>query len=289
MENPLSGLPKWGQIAVVGGGVLVVYVAYKNYESSSTSSTSAATSVDTTGDTADAIDPVTGMPTSDDDVDDPTTGMTYLAEATEYGSVSAAESIFEDNGSLDGALGDGYSDVDGTLEETPYSTTTSTETGSNYTSNAQWSQAAQQGLTEIGYTATDVAAALGDYLNSIPMSAAYVSIVQTALAEYGSPPTGTFSIVQAPTTSTTTTTPTPTPTPAKTTTTTATVTVPNVVGMAQEDAVKALSDVGLKSLGTKTVPGKTLTVQSESPKAGTKVAKSSVVKLTSKVITPAKK
>ena len=284
MENPLKNLPKWGQIAVVGGGALVVYVAYRNYESSSTSSASAstATSGATTAATADAIDPVTGMPTSDDDVDDPMTGMTYLAEATEYGSVSAAESIFEDNGSLDGALGDGYSDVDGTLEETPYSTTTGTETGSNYTSNAQWSQAAQQGLTEIGYTATDVASALGDYLNSIPMSAADVSIVQTALAEYGSPPTGTFSIVQAPTTSTTT------PPPAKTTTT-ADVTVPNVVGMSQEDAVKALSDVGLKSLGTKTVPGKTLTVQSESPKAGSKAAKSSVVKLTSKVITPAKK
>ena len=270
MENPLSGLPKWGQISVVGGGVLVVYLAYRNHKASTSSGTSSGTSGDTSASTAAAIDPASGLAL---DSIDPVTGQQVQAEIQQYGSVSAADSIYEQDGSLNGFAYDS-----GTLTGSPYSTTTgSTETGSNYANNAQWSQAAQQGLTEIGYSATDVAAALGDYLNNIPMSPAYASIVNTALAEYDNPPVGTYTIKISPTT-------TSTPPP-----TTSTVTVPNVVGQPQEAAYALVSEAGLKPSGTPDVKGKTLTVQSQSPKAGTKANKGTTVKLTSKVITPAKK
>jgi transcription elongation GreA/GreB family factor len=263
VENPLKNLPKWGQISVVGGGVLVVYLAYRNYETttaaSTSSGTSSGTSGDTTASTASAIDPASGLAL---DSIDPVTGQEVEAEIEQYGSVSAADSIYEQDGSLDGFAYD-----DGTLTGSPYSTTTgSTETGANYANNAQWSQAAQQGLTEIGYSATDVAAALGDYLNSIPMSSAYASIVNTALAEYGNPPSGTYTIKISP----------------NGTSSGAGVTVPNVVGRTDLDTAEGLiRAAGLTATATgDSGTGNKGSVISQSPAAGTSVTSGSTVTLT---------
>jgi hypothetical protein len=63
--------------------------------------------------------------------------------------------------------------------------------------------------------------------------------------------------------------------------------VPGVVGDTQEAAFSAISGAGLKpASATKPVKGRTLTVTSEDPKAGTEVDKGSTVRLTSKLTPP---
>jgi PASTA domain len=88
---------------------------------------------------------------------------------------------------------------------------------------------------------------------------------------------------QSTTGSGTTTTSTGTSTTGTGTTSTPQVAVPNVVGMSQASAFAKLSASGLHATGTKTIPGKVLTVQTESPKAGTKVNSGSTVTLVSAV------
>lgn len=58
--------------------------------------------------------------------------------------------------------------------------------------------------------------------------------------------------------------------------------VPAVTGRTQEAAYGIISAAGLKPEGSKTVPGKVLTVTAQTPKAGTEAARGSVVHLTSK-------
>lgn len=185
-------------VAIGAGGLVVIYFVWKQHEASAAASSSTS-----------AIDPLTGLPTSEDNTVDPDTGMTYLAEAQQYGSVSAAEAAVAGESSLDysGAYDTGTGSIGTT--GTVYSTTSGTETGTNYANNAQWSQAVQAGLTDIGYTSTDVSAALGLYLGGAPLTtlsdgASALSIVQAALAEYGPPPVGSYQIVMPPATTSTT-------------------------------------------------------------------------------------
>lgn len=188
MQNPFAKLPPWGKFAVVGGAGAVIVFAYYQHRQSASSATS--TSTDTT------VDPATGLPYSEDGQVDPGTGMTYSAEVQEYGSVQAAESAL---GSSDTASygypysGGGYSDY------YPTSDTTSTYT---YGSNAEWAQAVEGGLSDIGWSTTDVASALGRYLGGLSLTPDQANIVQAALAEYGNPPVGTYQIIPAPSSST---------------------------------------------------------------------------------------
>lgn len=64
-----------------GAGVVVVFYLYKRGTASGSSGAA----------DPNAIDPVTQLPYSMDDQVDPATGLTYLQEAEQYGSVSAAE------------------------------------------------------------------------------------------------------------------------------------------------------------------------------------------------------
>jgi PASTA domain len=79
----------------------------------------------------------------------------------------------------------------------------------------------------------------------------------------------------------------PSPLTANTTTpasnTTATVTVPNVVGMQLDKAQPAITNAGLKFSGPGVTKGKITIITSESPKAGSKVAKGSTVTVKGKV------
>jgi hypothetical protein len=326
MENPLAKLPRWGQVAVAAGGIGVVYFAYKNHKSSTASTPASTTSGAMTTAPGTITDPTTGQTYADTALD-PITGQTYEMEITDYGSVNEADSIYEQSGNLNG-----FSYENGTLTGTAYSSTSgSAQTGANYANNAQWSQAAQQGLTEIGYNATDVAAALGDYLNGIPLSSDYVSIVQTALAEYGNPPAGSYSIVQSSGTPTSTSGTIPVPNvvgmsagnahntlvaaglvpadpnanvagePQKTVTATSpaagadvtagskveliastasttTVSVPNVVGKSIDEAGPIIQAAGLKYSGPAPVRGKVVTITSQTPAAGSKVAPGTTVR-----------
>ena len=179
-------------VAIAGGSGVAIWFAYKQHKASSASSASSATDPS-------AIDPVTGLPYSQDNQIDPLTGMTYLAEAQEYGSVSAAEQATAGEASDDLSTADdsGLSDLTGT------STGTSLEAvPGGYATNAAWAQAVTAGLSDIGYSSTDVAAALGMYLGGLPLSTladgvSSASIVSAALAEYGPPPVGTFTMIAA--------------------------------------------------------------------------------------------
>jgi hypothetical protein len=171
--------------AIVGGSGLAIWFAWKQHKSASSASNSS------------AIDPVTGLPYSQDDQIDPLTGMGYLAEAQEYGSVSAAEQAFaaEQSSALTTAGDSGFGDISGS------GTGTTTEVANGgYATNAAWAQAVTAGLTDLGYTATDVSAALGMYLGGLPLTTladgvASSAIVEAAIAEYGPPPVGTFQII----------------------------------------------------------------------------------------------
>jgi hypothetical protein len=103
--------------------------------------------------------------------------------------------------SIDPSTGVPYADESGSGLAYGYSypsSGTSTVQGSNYPDNAAWSQAAESGLTSLGWSATDVATALGDYLAQLPLTSAQAAIVRAALAEFGPPPVGTYSVLTAP-------------------------------------------------------------------------------------------
>ena len=178
-------------VAIAGGSGVAIWFAYKQHKDSQASSGASNPS---------AIDPVTGLPYSEDNTVDPLTGETYLAEAQQYGSVSAAEQAAagESADDLSNASDSGLSDLSGSgtgstsLEAVP----------GGYATNAAWAQAVTAGLSDIGYSSTDVAAALGMYLGGLPLSTladgvSSASIVSAAIAEYGPPPVGTFTMIAA--------------------------------------------------------------------------------------------
>jgi hypothetical protein len=179
--------------AVAIGGAGVVYFVWKQKTAANAAAAAAASS-------GSATDPVTGLPYSEDNQVDPITGMTYLSEAQEYGSVSAADASYqsEAESSIE-SEGGGNADVNGLTGL--YSS--DSNQALSYASNAQWAQAVTAGLSDIGYNATDVGAALGVFLAGLPETTAQATIVQTALAEYGEPPTGNLQIIMATTTTTT--------------------------------------------------------------------------------------
>jgi hypothetical protein len=176
-------------MVVFGGVGVVVVVGVLYFKSKSGSS-----STSSTGTTATGTDPVTGLPYSEDNQIDPATGMTYLSEAQQYGSVSAAESSA--GAGYGGALGSSYGYSGSAYGYPTYTTTDTSTTPGVYATNAQWAQAAQAGMTSLGYSPTDVAAALGAYLGGLGLTASQVTIVQSAVAEYNPPPVGTFVIHQ---------------------------------------------------------------------------------------------
>lgn len=194
-----KNVPTW---AVVGGsGILVVggvlYLKRKNSGTAQASGTGSGT------------DPATGLPYAQDNQIDPATGLTYLQEAQQYGSVSAAEQAV--SAGYGGTYGGGYGGASGLGYGTPASGYDYYAGGSQpataYTTNAQWAQAVEAGLTAIGYDAQAIGSAIGKYLLSMPLTSDQVTIVQTAVAEYGPPPVGTYAIIAQPA-------PAPAPTPA---------------------------------------------------------------------------
>lgn len=177
---------KW--VAYGGIGVVVVagvlYFKKKNSSSSSGSATQ-----------ANAIDPVTGLPVSEDNQIDPATGLTYLAEAQQYGSVSAAESAVGAGYGGVSSAGTGYSGLG-----YGYPTYSPTETSQGaYATNAAWAQAVQAALPGItGDSASNVATAVGNYLGGLALTATQANDIQVAIAEFGPPPSGNLQIIQAP-------------------------------------------------------------------------------------------
>lgn len=156
-----KNVPNW---AVYGGAGLVVVGGVLWYRKRSGGSSSAAAPATAATD-PNAIDPATGIPYADE-------------QAGNYA------------GYTQGISGYGYG--------TPTLGGGTSPTGTTFTTNAQWVQAATAGLTALGYNGSDVGAALGLYLLGMPLSADQVTIVQTAVAEFGPPPVGQFAIIASP-------------------------------------------------------------------------------------------
>lgn len=181
----LKGLKTWQKVAIVGGGLGVAGLAYYESKKKSTAATTAANATAANGGTI--TDPASGDVYSDTAVD-PDTGEAYEMEIDDYGSVATAEAT------LGGENVAGDNSV-ATVDETPVNAA-----GAGYSTNAQWSQAVTSGLSDIGYSATDIATALGVYLAGRPLTPDQQTIVYDALAEYGPPPVGTFGVIAAPNT-----------------------------------------------------------------------------------------
>lgn len=183
-------------VGVGGAGIAVfIYVKHKQDAAAAASTSTSAT----------ATDPVTGLPYSMDDETDPLTGEEYLAEAQEYGSVSAAEAAASSGDSYDSsAYGDLSDDSVGPISDDSGLASLGYTSDSGYASNADWDQAATAGLASLGYSETDVAAALGRYLSGLSLTSDQANLVQVALAEFGDPPSGALPVTVSSTTTTAT-------------------------------------------------------------------------------------
>jgi len=173
LKLPLVGqVPK--RTVIIGGvalGGLAAFVYWRNRHSASASlSTSSA---DTSApDQGTAVDPNI----------DPETGF-------DYGTVEDQNALAQLNGGLtSGGLG-GSVGVDNPIPSPgPVAPAT----------NSAWAQQVEQDLSAIGYSATDVAAAVGRYLAKLGLSTSQQNIIQIALAEDGPPPQGSYSIIPGP-------------------------------------------------------------------------------------------
>jgi hypothetical protein len=180
----------------IGGTGVAAFIYIKHRQNAAAASTASGTGATVT-------DPATGTAYPADGTD-PLTGMTYSAEISEYGSVSAAEQAAS-QGASPGAADYGYGSSLGGTSYGPvgdYGTTLGVTSGTGYASNADWAQAVESGLTDIGYTSTDTASAVGRYLGGLSLTPDQQNIISVALAEYGPPPTGSYSIIAAPATTT---------------------------------------------------------------------------------------
>ena len=283
-ENPFKNLSKPQLYIVVAGGLGIGgFALVAHHKKTGSWSPFASGTAATSNSGATGTDPVTGLPYSQDDATDPITGQQYLAEAEQYGSVAAAEASVSAYGQST-ATGSGIpvnpaSPASSGSINTPVGT-------SVYTSNAAWAQAATAGLTDVGYSGTDVATALGDYLTQTPLTPAQATLVNTAIAEYGPAPVGALQVILQPKSGPSTTPSPPTPTPP-TPVAPATEIVPKVTGLEADQAQPVLTSAGFKSTlsGPAFKSGGVLVriITAQSPAAGSHATKGSTVKLTYKI------
>jgi hypothetical protein len=243
------------QVVIGVGGVGLVAVVYEVRKRKSAAAGSTVTA---------ANDPNSGGI-------DPATGYTYgspedVAALQESGSGYDSASSVSGNGQIIG-----YDDNGDPVYGSSGTVTANSGPGT-YTSNAEWAQAYE---AQVGSSGNDsVAAALGKFLTGAQVSPDQVTIIQEAIASQGSPPVSGSSgfppsiRTTAPATGTTT------------TGTTGTVAVPRVTGMRVSTAIATLQRAGLAGHPSEPInPKDTYSVNSQTPSAGTKVAKGSTVDL----------
>lgn len=178
-STPPRGNRKTLWIILAGGGVAAFAIyRYEKKNSANAAAASAATTASTSYD-PNAIDPATGL--------------TYGDEASgAYQDYSGAYNTA--TGAVSGSSG--YYDPS-TGQYIPYTGGTPTATSTSPTNNQQWTQAAEAYLSAEGYDPATVLAALGAYLASVKLTAQQQTIVQSAIAAVGPPPTGVGSGVSA--------------------------------------------------------------------------------------------
>lgn len=198
-ENPVTlirNMPKPARYAVFAGTAGITgYFLYQHHKNTGSWNPWSQGSKTTSGGQAADINPVTGLAYSQDTVTDPVTGETYLAEAEQYGSVQAAEAAVSAYGL---STGGGSGIPVNPVSPAPAGSPNTVVGGSVYTSNSAWAQAATAGLADIGYNATDVGTALGAYLTGTPVTADQAKLINTAIAEFGPPPTGNLQVILIP-------------------------------------------------------------------------------------------
>lgn len=171
IPNPLKHLSKPEIYATLAGTAGIGgYFVYRHHKSTGSwnpwsAGTAAATS-DITG---------TGV------IPDPGTGLT----TTGFGGSSATGSGYGQAPAVTG--------LDGSTNAAPGSAGSTV-----YTDNGAWAQAATAGLASIGYSATDVATALGLFLNGQQVTPDQAKLINAAIAEFNRPPQGNPQIILAP-------------------------------------------------------------------------------------------
>lgn len=169
---------QWQVWAVVAGGAAVTYFVIRQHKASAAAASSA----------GDAVDPITGLTTSQD--------------IAQYGSVAAADAAYQSGGGT-GAASYGYGGISGGSSAGPLGsldTPIGVTSGNGYATDADWDQAVTAGLANINYSASDVASAIGRYLGGLSLTPDQQNIVNTALGEFGPPPSGLKPIIAAPST-----------------------------------------------------------------------------------------
>lgn len=248
VKTPFGNMSKKTVAIVGGGGVLLLGIVWYRSKKAGASSSSAS-STDTTAQSTDQnIDPATGFP---------------------YGSPEDVAALQQQQ-----MIGGGFGPVFG--GGTPGGTT-GPGPGS-FTDNGQWAQYAEDYLVNtVGQPAADVGNALGKYLTAQPVDTTGKGYINEAIAFAGFPPVSGPNgnppgIVDGPGGPP----PPPPPPPGN-------VTVPNVVGMETDAGQRAIVAAGLTVNRTqKLKPGVGSTIVSQSPAAGTQVAKGSPVAITIK-------
>jgi PASTA domain len=240
-------------LAVSAGGLVIGVIGIGWYRNKQAAASAASANAATTS--ANDIDPATGLPAGSPQDEAALAGMSEGAYGT-TGDLGAGQII-------------GY---DGDGNPIYGAGTTNSPTG--FANNAEWGQAVESYMGSSGSDA--IAAAIGKYLSGQPLTDAQVQIVEEAIAVENPPPVAGVNgnppgyLTAQPTSGTP---------GGGTGTSTAKVTVPNVVGQRGETAKAKLSAVGLEpqQVPAETPKGKTTTVTSTDPKAGTKVGKGSTV------------
>jgi hypothetical protein len=287
MTNPLDALKNlkpWQQGAVAVGSIAVLgFVLYERKKKKAVPvPTNPSAAPNGPGDASAAtsnpgevVDPTTGTSYPGDSVDSET-GLTYQQEIAEFGSVSAAEAADSGGSGLGQASleysGSGYN-AGGYDGSEPVQ-----QTGSTVTTNAQWMAEVETGLSEQGYSASDIGQGLAAYFASKPLATSsdgtsLYTMMQLAISEYGAPPTGSYPLLMGGKT--------PTPAAPK-------VKIPNVVGMDVEQAKVTLEAAGLVAVAPAGAKNVVHVVTGTTPAVGSSVADKSKVTLKYKSVSETK-
>lgn len=266
MANPLQAfrsLKTWQQWAVGIGGVTVVggYLLYERKKKAAAPAAAPAAAGTPAPVAGMVTDPSTGQAYPVDDTD-PLTGLTYGTEIAEYGSVAAAD---------EQATQAGAAAIENGQTQTEYYDATGQQPGAASPTNQQWITEVEAALSQLGYANADIQQGIARYFSSSPQGISkdgtnLYTMMDTAIGEFGPPPSGTYALINGSTT----------------TAGGGTVTVPDETGRTDlataEAAIKAAGLVPLAAGDP--AGGNKGKVTAQNPAAGSEVSRGSSVTLT---------
>jgi PASTA domain-containing protein len=259
MADALASLSKNEKIGLgVGSALLLGFTLYryqkqKQQSAADAAAAAAAQAPGTGAGSSDQIDPATGFP---------------------YGSIEDASALTAQAGYNSPIGGLGYSDTSYLYGGNPGYPGSGIPITGGYTSNAQWSQAAENYLVQtVGADPNTVGNALGKYITGGTVDDAQTAIINQAIAFNGYPPvSGPEGYPPSIRTGS------PTPTTPPPSNGSGTVAVPNTVGQTAGNAHNLIVAAKLTPIDVNWDKGdSTKKVTRQNPPAGTKVTPGSVV------------